>query len=109
MKSKISTVQETNYGLYVWLTAEGQVVMDDEQNYMCIASKEGDLHKIDLLRDAAKAFGVAEGGKPMFLPGRRKVDDDEYRRQVTRSILGLVPDEYDAPALRDELRFLDRK
>jgi hypothetical protein len=105
MKSKITTVQETKYGLYVWLTADGRVVMDDEQNYMCIASEEGNLNAISKLRDAARAFGVEEGGKPLFLPGRRKIDDEEYQRQITRATLGLVPDEYDAPALRDELRF----
>lgn len=100
---RVSVVQETEYGLYVWITEDGKVVADDEGNYMCITSKDGDLRKVRMLADAAKHYGV-EGGKPLFLPGRRMVTDEEYEHQKFRLEMGLTPDPYDAPALRDELR-----
>lgn len=102
MKPRISSVQETPYGLYVWRMPNGQIVGDDEERFLSIAAKEGDLSKIVELQRAVRHYGITEGG-PLFLPGRRKVTDEEYAEQVARMEMGLTPDPYDVGALKDGL------
>src|SRR4051794_19321705 len=99
----LKPVKETEYGLYIWMMPDGSVVKDEEDNFMCIASREGDFRKIKLLQDAAKSFGI-EVGRAFFLPGRRKVDNEEFERQKARLEAGLIPDEYDAAAWAEEIR-----
>lgn len=103
MKPRITAVEETDKGVYVWEMADGRVVGDDDGNFLSIASVKGDLAKIKKLTDAVRSYGILEGG-PRFLAGRRKITDDEYEEQMWRAQNGLVPDPYDAGALRDELR-----
>lgn len=102
MKPRISSVQETPYGLYVWRMPNGQIVGDDEERFLSIAAKEGDLSKIVELQRAVRHYGITEGG-PLFLPGRRKVTDEEYAEQIARMEMGLTPDPYDVGALKDGL------
>lgn len=99
----IKRVQETRYGLYVWITDDGRIVADEDGNYMLIQSKEHDSVRIQKLRQAARAFGVPNG-KPVFMPGARPVSDEEYQRQRARLEAGLIPDDYDAAAWAEEAR-----
>lgn len=105
-KMKISIVEESMMGLYVWLTEDGQIVGDDDGNYLNIQSMKGDERNIEILRNTAKDFGV-EGGKPQFLSGYRRVTDEEYEWQKKRMDLGLIPDELDLPAFREEQKNLE--
>jgi hypothetical protein len=79
---------------------DGSVVTDSDRNYMSIAAKEGDLKRINMLREVARAHGIEEG-QPLFLPGYRKIDDVELEHQKERMEAGLIPDEYDIPAWRE--------
>lgn len=101
-KTKITEVQETDYGLYLWEMPDGALVADDEKNFLNIPAKQGDQEKIKLLRDAVKSFGINEG-RPVFLAGNRRVTDEEYEYQKQRMEWGLIPDELDFGAARDEL------
>jgi hypothetical protein len=101
-KTKITEVQETDYGLYLWEMPDGALVADDEKNFLNIPAKQGDQEKIKLLRDAVKSFGINEG-RPVFLAGNRRVTDEEYEYQKQRQEWGLIPDELDYGAARDEL------
>jgi hypothetical protein len=101
-KTKITEVQETDYGLYLWEMPDGALVADDEKNFLNIPAKQGDQEKIKLLRDAVKSFGINEG-RPVFLAGNRRVTDEEYEYQKQRMEWGLIPDELDYGAARDEL------
>ena len=101
-KTKITEVQETDYGLYLWEMPDGALVADDEKNFLNIPAKQGDQEKIKLLRDAVKSFGINEG-RPVFLAGNRRVTDEEYEDQKQRQEWGLIPDELDYGAARDEL------
>lgn len=92
--SRLTQIEETIYGVYVWEMPDGKWVGDDEGHYMLISSVKGDKDKIQALTDAARSYGVTEG-KPVFLAGRRKVTDEEYSMQETRLKLGLTPDPYD--------------
>lgn len=89
-------------GIYVWQMADGKYVMDENRNVLSIASRFGDVSRISKLAAAARQCGLNEG-KPAFLPGFRKVTDEEYENQVDRMNNGLIPDEYDIAAHEEDL------
>lgn len=99
----LQVVKETEYGVYVWKMPDGRIVADEEGHWMCIASKEGDIRKVQALQDAARSYGIEEG-TPLFVEGARKVTDEEYAEQVERMESGLIPDEYDAAAWAEEIK-----
>ena len=107
MNHSMKTVRETNYGLYVWQMPNGAVVADEDRNFLSIASKFGDPKRIAELQAAVRACGITIG-EPLFIPGARKIDDEEYERQQERLAQGLIPDDYDAAAWREELQNRDR-
>ncbi len=99
---KVTPVEEVSYGTYLWETAEGKLVMDEDGNYMCIYAIKGDPKKIAELKRFAKEYGV-EDGKPVWFSGHRPVSDEDYEYQKQRLDLGLVADEWDIPALKEDL------
>lgn len=90
-------IDEVPWGLYVWQMPNGQLVGDDEGNFLNIKSMKGDIKRITELTDTVRSYGIEEGA-PVFLAGHRQIDDEEFERQKTRLKLGLIPDEMDAPA-----------
>jgi hypothetical protein len=101
-KMKVTPVEEVNYGLYLWQMPNGSVVMDDEGNYLNIAAMKGDIRKINRLKSAAKHYGIEEG-QPIWFSGHRQVTNEEYQEQKDRLEWGLVPDELDVPAIKEDL------
>ena len=99
---KITPVEESSFGMYVWQLPSGEVLGDTEGNILNVPSEKYDLAKIKIIREAAAHYGYPEG-EPRFLSGRRRVTDEEYDEQVERMKEGKTPDIYDAPALLDEL------
>lgn len=99
---KVKIVEETDYGLYLWEMPDGSIVADDDKNYLNIPARRGDKEKLKLLKDAVRSFGIEEG-RPIFLSGHRRVTDEEYEYQKQRLEWGLIPDEMDYGAARDEL------
>lgn len=104
IKSKRTFVDEgLAYGLYVWQMEDGKVLGDSDGNVLNVPSLRGDLDRQLKLRAAVRSLGI-EGGEPLFLPGQRRVTDDEYADQMDRMINGQVPDPMDIGALKDEIR-----
>ena len=101
-KTRVTEVEETDYGLYLWEMPNGALVADDQKNFLNIPSKKGDQSKIKQLTDAVRSFGIQEG-RLVFLAGNRRVTDEEYEYQKQRMEWGLIPDELDYGAARDEL------
>lgn len=101
-RMKISQVEEVNYGTYVWQMPDTSLVMDEDGNYMCIYAIKGDARKIATLRKFAKSHGIEEG-QPLWMSGHRPVTDDQYEYQKQRMELGLVADDWDIPALKEDL------
>lgn len=99
---KITEVEEVNYGVYVWQMPNDALVADEQGNYLSIYAIKGDVAKIKALRDAVKYHGIDEG-QPLWLSGHRKITDEEYEYQKQRLDLGLVADEWDIPALKEDL------
>lgn len=107
-RMKVKVIEESPMGLYVWMTDEGAIISDEDGNYLNIQSMKGDERKIEILRNAAKDCGV-EGGKPMFLSGYRRVTDEEYEYQRQRLELGLIPDELDIAAFKEEYEHAQKR
>lgn len=100
--AKVTVVEETDLGLYLWEMPDGSIVCDEEKNYLNIPSRRGDKAKMKILRDTVRSFGIEEG-KPVFLSGHRRVTDEEYEYQKQRLKWGLIPDEKDFGAAREEI------
>lgn len=104
----LKRIDEDEYGLYIWLTADGRRVADEDDNTMNIPSKKGDPNKIEQLRQAARYYGVV-GGRPEFLSARRRVTDEEYDYQHERLRAGLIPDPLDFHALEEEQKYARKR
>jgi hypothetical protein len=101
VKKRVTQVEEVNYGLYLWMMPDG-IVADEDGNYLNIASLKGDIRKINKLKEVAKSYGLEEG-KPVWFSGHRRVTDEEYQEQKDRLDWGLIPDELDVPAIKEDL------
>ena len=99
---KITPVEEVNYGTYLWQMPDGKLVSDEEGSFMCIYAIKGDVKKITELRNFAKSYGIEEG-EPVWFSGHRPVSAEEYDNQKQRMDWGLVADECDIPALKEDL------
>jgi hypothetical protein len=106
-KPNISVVEETDLGVYVWRMPDGRWIGDDDGNFLSIAAQKGDLRRVNELAAAVRQFGIEEGAA-YFLPGRRKINDEEYEEQRDRLMNGYVPDQYDIPALIEEMKQRER-
>ena len=102
MKQKMTPVEEVSYGLYLWQMPDGGIVRDEDGNYLNIASMKGNIKKINELKAAAKHYGL-EAGKPVWFSGHRQVTEEEYQTQKQRLEWGLIPDELDVPAIKEDL------
>lgn len=103
-KLKRATVkEETRLGIYVWEMPDGRWIGDDEGNYLSVTSMKGNKARMDLLANAVRSYGIYEG-EPLFLEGRRKIDDEEYEYQKQRLEWGLVPDPLDIGNYKDEMK-----
>lgn len=102
MKNKITRVSETNLGVYVWQMINGDFLADEDLNVLSITSMRDDLVKMANITKVAKNLGFGDGS-PVFLEGRRKIDDEEFEEQKARSAEGLVPDKYDIGIYKEGL------
>ena len=107
--TKITPIEESQYGLYVWEMPDGRWMGDGEGNYLLMASKKDDPQKLAAFRNVAvnflKNMGLEPVGRPLFLSGRRQVTDEEYQEQQARARAGLVPDPYDSAAIAETARY----
>ena len=102
-KMKITSVDEVNWGLYMWQMPDESLVMDDEGGHLCIPSLKGDIRQMKKLKRAAQEYGVDEG-QPIFFAGHRQVTDEELAEQRSRADIGLVPDPQDLPAMMEFIK-----
>lgn len=94
---------ETRLGIYVWEMPDGRWIGDDEGNFLSVAAMRGDKVKMDMLADAVRHYGI-DVGMPVFLEGRRKIDDEEFEYQQQRLKWGLTPDPLDIGVYKDSLK-----
>ena len=73
---------------------------------MCSSDlKKGNRQRIELLAQAVRSYGINEG-RPKFLSGNRKIDDEEFETQKQRLRWGLTPDPLDIGEYKDSIRRL---
>lgn len=99
---KVTEIEETLYGVYVWMMPSGAIVTNENGDYLCVNATKGDVKRISSLRKVAEQYGLSDG-HPMWMAGHRKIDDEEYAMQKSRLELGLVPDEWDLPAIKEDI------
>jgi hypothetical protein len=103
-KSKLTVIQKKREdGLYVWMSHNGQVFKDNEGNVMNIPAFRNDINAMNQILKAAKYYGAPDG-KPHFIPGARRISDQEHANQVQRMKDGMIPDELDVGAYYDAAR-----
>ena len=106
-QTKRREVPTTNLGLYVWLMPNGQIMGDEDGNFLNIPSVKNDRAKIANIKSIAhnvlKSNGFEEEGEAYFMPGRRRITEEEFEEQTTRLASGLVPDEYDIESMKETL------
>lgn len=95
--------EETTLGIYVWEMPDGRWIGDDEGNFLSVTSMKGNKSRIDALAREVRSYGIYEG-KPKFLSGRRKIDDEEFEYQQQRLKWGLVPDPLDIGVYKEGVR-----
>jgi len=108
MKMKLTNKQIVNdpnilHGIWIWEMPDGAWVMDEDRNVLNTIGYKGDVSAAFKLAHAVRNFGITEG-RPVFLEGHRRIDDEEYARQKFRMSLGLTPDPEDVGVINDELR-----
>lgn len=100
-KSKLTVIEKKrNDGIYVWRLPSGDVVTDGNGNTMNIPSKKHDIESISKITNAAKHYGFFEG-RAEFMPGVRRISDEEYSEQMNRMREGYIPSETDIGAWMD--------
>jgi hypothetical protein len=100
LNQKSSIVEETRLGIYVWQMPDGRWIGDDDGNFLSITSTKNNKSKIDALAREVRSYGI-DVGQPLFLSGRRKIDDEEFEHQSERLKWGLIPDPLDIGNYKD--------
>lgn len=97
-KSRISAVPEHKYGVCVWeLEDDTGNFLRQGEYYLSMEGKLGDL-EVELRMKAAAKYHIGdkvELGRPVWLPGGRKISDMEHDDQMERLLDGKIPDEVD--------------
>lgn len=92
------------YGVYIW-RIDGKPVVNEDLEYLQIASRRGDQRKIAMLREFVnKELGIYEG-EPYFEEGSRPISQEEWEDQMARQLAGEVPDPYDLGNLIEEAKY----
>lgn len=101
-RPKVTVVDENpGWGVYVWRCAsDGKIFRDDDDNVLNIPSRQYDLEKIKIIKEAAAHYGQPKG-EPVFVPGVQRATDEEHTEQMDRMRSGLLPTMNDFGAVTD--------
>jgi hypothetical protein len=97
---KTTHIADTNLGVYLALS-EGNYIIDEDENFLCIQAMRGDKKRVMELIHAAKGFGLKDITVE-FRPDQRKISNDEFEEQMDRLKNGITPDKYDIGHLLDQ-------
>ncbi len=98
-----STVLEkkSEYGIYVWqMDHNGKAFGDGNGNVMNIPGRPHDIESMAKIRKSAEHYGAPKG-KVLFMPGIRRITDEEHSEQIDRMKQGYIPSETDIGAWLD--------
>lgn len=83
--------KELAFGVCVWQMPDGSILRDEEGREFSAQARSFDPAMENKMREAVKALGITEG-RPMWLPGFRKITNSEWEDQMERLQEGLIPD-----------------
>lgn len=99
-ESKVTILdKQYDWGIYVWIKANGKPFTDGQGNVLNIPSHRGDAIQIHKLKQEATALGQGDG-REEFYPGMSRISDEEYSEQVDRMKQGLIPNLNDLGAVQ---------
>lgn len=101
-KNGLSVVSQVNYGVYVWKTPDGKMLVDQDFNVLNIPAQRGSIKAMAAITAAAKYYGIE--GSPFFLEGQRRISEEEYQEQKWRLMNGYDPDPLDPGIYKDSLK-----
>lgn len=105
--SKLTVIDKHyDWGIYVWIKANGKPFTDGQGGVLNIPSHRGDGLQLEKLRREAAALGQGDGHAEFF-PGMARISDEEYSEQVERMQQGLIPNLNDLGAVMDAKRTLE--
>lgn len=93
----IQPVYEDTDGVCIWVMPDGSVLGDEDGNFLSLSGSLHDpLVEIKLRKAAIYWCGEeAKLGNAKWIPGARKITDDEYDEQTHRLLNGKIPDPVD--------------
>lgn len=87
-------VPESSIGVCLW-EIDGKYLSDGDGGFLSLEGVIGDRRVEEKMRKAARYWTGIEVGQPKWLPGARKISDDEYDDQKERLLDGKIPDVVD--------------
>ena len=98
MLKNIQVVVEDITGVCLWMMPDGTCLGDDEGNFLSMEGYLNDFLIEKKMRDAAKYWMGVEAldGHAHWLPGSRKITDNESDDHMERMLDGHIPDPVDA-------------
>jgi len=98
MLKNVQVVVEDLRGVCLWEMPDGACLGDDEGRMLSMEGNINDFIIEKKMRDAAKYYiGVeALDGHPRWMPGSRKITDNESDDHMERMLDGDIPDPVDA-------------
>jgi hypothetical protein len=94
---RITPIVEDNFGVCLWMMPDGAFLGDDEGRFLSMSGHLYDrLIEAKMEKAAVHYLGLeAIEGRPQWMPGSRKISDDEADSQKEKLLEGRVPDEVD--------------
>lgn len=101
-KPKLTVLEKkSDYGIYVWqMNHNNRAFGDGNGNVMNVPGRPQDIEAMAKVQRAAQHYGAPEG-KVIFMPGIRRVTDEEHSEQIDRMKEGHIPSETDIGAWLD--------
>ncbi len=99
MRLKRATpVIEDDFGVCLWQMPDGAVLGDEEGRFLSMAGQLNcPIVESKMKKSAIYWLGEeALLGKPMWMPGSRKISDSEYEDQMENLLSGKTPDEVES-------------
>lgn len=89
-ESKVTILDKKyDWGVYVWIKANGKPFTDGNNSVLNIPSHRGDAIQIEKLRKEAEYLGHGDGHAE-FYPGVARVSEEEYSEQLDRMKKGEI-------------------
>ena len=97
---RASVVVEDEFGVCLWEMPGGLYLGDGEGHFLSAYGKVQDpiIEQKMLVAAVAHMGDEAREGKPFWMPGSRKVTDNEHDDQMERMLDGKIPDIADQAA-----------